>query len=152
MRSLLSAPDEFGSRWSYDRTIRVAREVDFTYVVHNEVARTTTRSRTLPGARLVVQQILNLRPQLDWRRSWKRHGHPLRVGTSWRRDTPDGSTAIWIERLPDRWWSIEIDVDRNVEGGVRTYGWRVEGHHPIGVVQAQATAWAAACAVDQKIP
>lgn len=142
MRSLLSAPDDFGTRWSYDRTIRVAREANFTYVVDDQIARTITRKRTLPEGRLIVQQALALRPQIDWRRSWRRLGYPTRVGTSWQRDTPDGSTAIWITRLPGHWWSIEIIADRNTEGGVRTYNWRIEGHHPIGVVQAQALAWA----------
>lgn len=142
MRSLLSAPDNFGTRWSYDRTIRVVREANFTYVVDDQITNTTTRKRTLPEARLIVQQILALRPQIDWRRSWRRIGHALRVGTSWQRDTPDGSIAIQITRLSGQWWSIEIDVDRNVEGGVRTYSWHVEGHHAIGVVQVQALAWA----------
>lgn len=151
MRSLLFAPDGYGIRWSYDLTIRVVRETNFTYVVSDQVARTTTRSRTLPEARLIAQQILNLRPRLDWR-SWHRNGPPNRIGTRWCVESSDGNAFVSIERLEDGHWAVEIDVDRNAEGAMHSYGWQVKGTRPIGAVQAQATAWAASCTVDQRTP
>lgn len=151
MKSLLCAPDSYGTRWSYDGTIRVVREINFTYVVHDQIARSTVRCRTLPEARLVVREILDARSQLAWR-PWHRNGPPVRIGTRWTIESTDGNAAIWIERSKDRWWSAEIDVNRNVEGGMRSYGWQTEGHHPIGMIQAQTMAWAAACVVDQRTP
>ncbi len=143
MRALLSAPDNFGTRWTYDHTILVRSERAVSgYTVRDEVTGTTHPAESFEQAREIVQEILNDRPQLDWLRSWKRDGHENKAGSSWRRQSVDGATAVWVTRLLDDWWSIEIDVNRNVEGGMRSYSWRVEGYRSLGVVQAQALAFA----------
>lgn len=147
MKSLLSAHDHFGTRWSYDRTISV-RNMPNGYIVQDAIARTTHTRQSLDSARQVVRQILEQRPQIGWRDVWKRTGHPQRPGTSWQIRSEDGVIFVWIERLPEEWWSIEI----NIEGRAYCYSWRVEGHHPISVVQAQALAWAAHRMVNEESP
>ena len=151
MRALLSAPDDFGTRRTYDQTIAVRSERAVSgYTVRDEVTGTTHPAESFEQAREIVQEILNDRPQVDWLRSWKRDGHQNRPGSSWWRESVDRATAVWITRLPDDWWCIEIDVNRNVEGGMRSYIWRVEGHRPLGVVQAQAVAFASHRATERR--
>ncbi len=149
-RPLLSA-DDYGARWSYDRTISV-RSSPAGYVIHDAVGRTSHVRQSLDLARRVVLQILGGRPQLDWLRSWKRGGHPDVDDSTWWRQSTDGTTAVWVARLPDGWWSIEIDVNCNAEDGKRSCSWRVDGHHPIGVVRAQAQAHAAHLAATEGSP
>lgn len=149
MRSLLSAPDDSGARWSYDRTISVRADIPGAYTIRDFITRTTHGRQSLDQARRVVRDTLDARPQLDWVRSWKREGVSSATHSWWWRQSADGAVDVRIVRLPEGWWGIEIDVDRNIEGGVRSYGWRVDGCHPVGVVQAQALAWASYRASDE---
>lgn len=144
MRALLSNHDDFGTRWSYDLTISV-RNAPNGYVIQDTLAKVTHVRQSLDTARQVVRQILDQRPQVEWA-AWKRTGHPQRVGTSWQVRSVDGLVYVWIERLPDEWWSIEI----NTEGHAHCHSWRVEGRHSIGAVQAQALAWASYRAANEE--
>lgn len=146
MRSLLSNHDDFGTRWSYDYTISV-RNAPNGYAIQDTLAKITHVRQSLDSARQVVRQILAQRPQIEWA-AWKRTGHPQRIGTSWQVRSADGRVFVWIERLPETWWSIEI----NVEGRAYCYSWRVEGHRPIGTVQAQALACATHYATTEDSP
>jgi hypothetical protein len=153
--TILSAPDDYGTRWSYDRTISVHRDPG-RYTVYDTLRRVTHSRQSLDQARQIARQILDARPQLDWLRSWK---HCKSAGTRvpheiWERVSFDHNAAIWLTRGPEDpdLWRVEIDVNRHQSGRMRSYGWMVEIHHGIGPIKAQALAWAAHRAQTEESP
>jgi hypothetical protein len=150
--TVLSAPDDYGTRWSYDRTISVHHDPGG-YTVYDTLRRVTHARQSLHQARQITRQILDARPQLDWLRSWKLATG--RDGRVWERVSSDYATVIRVVHdvhddndVNPGFWRIEIDI--NGDGRSRSYGWLVEAHHGIGPIKAQALAWAAYRASDEE--
>jgi hypothetical protein len=148
--TILSAPDDYGTRWSYDRTVSVHRDPG-SYTVFDTLRRVTHVRQSLDQARQITRQILDARPQLEWR-SWIRT--VTKTSESWEIVSTDYATAVWLTRGPEHLdlWRVEIDTNRDRAGRMRSYGWMVEIHHGIGPIKAQALAWAAHHAQTEESP
>jgi hypothetical protein len=148
--TLLSTPDDYGTRWSYDRTISVHHDPG-RYTTYDTLRRVTHVRQSLDGARQITRQILDARPQLEWR-SWIRT--VTKTSESWEIVSADYATAVWLTRGPIDLdlWRVEVDVYRDRPGRMRSYGWVAEIHHGIGPIKAQALAWAAYRAQMEESP
>jgi len=153
----LSSPDAYGTRWSYDRTISVHHGPGG-YTVYDTLRRVTHVRQSLDQTRQITRQILDARPQLEWLRSWK---HDIYKASrtevfreTWERVSSDHSVSVWLTRGPEDLdlWRVEIDVNRNHAGRMRSYGWVVEICHGIGPIKARALAWAAHHAQTEESP
>jgi hypothetical protein len=149
-RAILGKADDFGTRWSYDRTIYVRSAQSNGYLIHDEITKTSWTRQSLDAARQVVEHVIDSRPQIEWASDWT-GGDRRALEQDWSRVSADGRVSVSADRDAELdWWTISITVAH--EPWPRCFSWRVEGYIKGAVVRAQATAWAAHKAMQEESP